>query len=97
MFLSDKTHTVNLQYLAKYEKQLAREQKILARRRRRLKLLIANCLKTVTTKGCDYKVAKLSEEIASFRKDLLLKITFNIIEGLNVEGMVKNRCSAKDR
>jgi len=83
----------NPKYSNKYQKRLARAQRILARRvkisKRRERARI--------------RVAKIHEKIADSRKDALHKFTTNIvrrfdkiyIEDLNLRGMTKNHCLAR--
>lgn len=101
--LSDKTEVVNPKFLAKYEKKLAREQKILARRRDAAKAANRKLSESRNYQKQRLKVAMVHEKIANQRKDFLHKTSFNliknhdviVIEDLNVKGMVKNRRLAK--
>ena len=101
--LSDGTKVANPKFLAKLQSKLAREQKILAKRR-----AVAKADQRKLSDSCNYqkqkiKVAKVYEKIANTRKDFLHKLSFNIIknhdviaiEDLNVKGMVKNHKLAK--
>ena len=101
--LSDKTEVVNPKFLAKYEKKLAREQKILAKRREVAKAANRKLSESRNYQKQRLKVAKVYEKIANCRKDFLHKTSFDliknhdviVIEDLNVKGMVKNRRLAK--
>ncbi len=101
--LSDKTEVVNPKFLAKYEKKLAREQKILAKRREVAKAANRKLSESRNYQKQRLKVAKVYEKIANCRKNFLHKTSFNliknhdviVIEDLNVKGMVKNRRLAK--
>ena len=101
--LSDETRVVNPKFLAKYEKKLAREQKILARRRDAAKAANRKLSESRNYQKQRLKVAMVHEKIANRRKDFLHKTSFNliknhdviVIEDLNVKGMVKNRRLAK--
>ncbi|MEK6200355.1 MAG: IS200/IS605 family element RNA-guided endonuclease TnpB [Psychrobacter sp.] len=101
--LSNGTKVANPKFLSKLQDRLAREQKILAKRR-----LVAKAQQRKLSESRNYqkqktKVAKVYEKITNSRKDFLHKLSFNIIknhdviaiEDLNVKGMVKNRKLAK--
>jgi putative transposase len=101
--LSDGMKVANPKFLSKLQDRLAREQKILAKRR-----LVAKAQQRKLSESRNYqkqktKVAKVYEKITNSRKDFLHKLSFNIIknhdviaiEDLNVKGMVKNRKLAK--
>ena len=101
--LSDGSKVANPKFLAKLQDKLAREQKILAKRRE-----VAKADQRKLTESRNYqkqklKVAKVYEKITNSRKDFLHKLSFNLIknhdviatEGLNVKGMVKNKNLAK--
>lgn len=101
--LSDGTKVANPKFLAKLQAKLAREQKILAKRR-----AVAKAEQRKLTESRNYqkqklKVAKVYEKITNSRTDFLHKLSHGIIknhdviaiEDLNVKGMVKNRKLAK--
>ena len=101
--LSDGSKVANPKFLSKLQGKLAREQKILAKRR-----AVANAQQRKLSDSRNYqkqriKVAKIYEQITNSRKDFLHKLSFNLIknhdviaiENLNVKGMVKNRKLAK--
>ena len=101
--LSDGTKVANPKFLSRLQDKLAREQKILAKRRAVAK---ANQRKLSDSRNYQkqkVKVAKVYEKITNIRKDFLHKLSFNLIknhdviaiEDLNVKGMVKNRKLAK--
>ena len=100
---SDGTRVVNPKFLAKYEKKLAREQKILSKRREVAKSNNRKLSESANYQKQRLKVAKVYEKITNCRKDFLHKISSNLIknhdaiaiEDLNVKGMVKNRRLAK--
>ena len=100
---SDGTRVVNPNFLSKYEKKLAREQKILSKRREAAKAANRNLSESANYQKQRLKVAKVYEKITNCRKDFLHKISSNLIknhdaitmEDLNVKGMVKNRRLAK--
>lgn len=101
--LSDGTKVANPKFLAKLERKLAREQKILAKRREVAKAQQRKLSECSNYQKQRLKVAKVYEKITNTRKDFLHKLTFNLvknhdfiaIEDLNVKGMVKNRRLAK--
>lgn len=101
--LSDGTRVANPKFLAKYEAKLAREQKILAKRRAVAKTANKKLSESSNYQKQRIKVAKVYEKTTNARKDFLHKLTFNLIknhdvivvEDLNVKGMVKNRKLAK--
>ncbi|MBP2280804.1 putative transposase [Psychrobacter sp. PL19] len=101
--LSDGSKVANPKFLSKLQNKLAREQKILAKRR-----LVAKTQQRKLSESSNYqkqktKVAKVYEKITNARKDFLHKLSFNLIknhdviaiEDLNVKGMVKNHKLAK--
>ena len=101
--LSDGSKVANPKFLAKLQDKLAREQKILAKRRE-----VAKADQRKLTESRNYqkqklKVAKVYEKITNSRKDFLHKLSFNLIknhdviatEDLNVKGMIKNHKLAK--
>ena len=101
--LSDGSKVANPKFLSKLQGKLAREQKVLAKRR-----AVANAQQRKLSDSRNYqkqriKVAKIYEQITNSRKDFLHKLSFNLIknhdviaiENLNVKGMVKNRKLAK--
>ncbi|MDN3397437.1 IS200/IS605 family element RNA-guided endonuclease TnpB [Psychrobacter sp. APC 3426] len=101
--LSDGSKVANPTFLSKLQHKLAREQKILAKRRAVAK---ANQRKLSDSRNYQkqkIKVAKVYERITNCRKDFLHKLSFNLIknhdviaiEDLNVKGMVKNKKLAK--
>ncbi|MDN3397251.1 IS200/IS605 family element RNA-guided endonuclease TnpB [Psychrobacter sp. APC 3426] len=101
--LSDGTKVANPKFLSRLQDKLAREQKILAKRRAVAK---ANQRKLSDSRNYQkqkVKVAKVYEKITNIRKDFLHKLSFTLIknhdviaiEDLNVKGMVKNRKLAK--
>src|SRR5690606_31085230 len=89
--------------LSKLQDKLAREQKILAKRRAVAKADQRKLSESRNYQKQKTKVAKVYEKITNTRKDFLHKLSFNIIknhdviaiEDLNVKGMVKNRKIAK--
>ena len=101
--LSDSTEVVNPKFLAKYEEKLAREQKILSRRREAAKADNRTLSESRNYQKQRLKVAKVYEKIANCRKNFLHKTSTKLIknhdviaiEDLNVKGMVKNRRLAK--
>ena len=101
--LSDGTKVANPKFLSKLQHKLAREQKILARRR-----VVANAQQRKLSDSRNYqkqriKVAKIYEQITNSRTDFLHKLSFNLIknhdviaiEDLNVKGMVKHKKLSK--
>lgn len=101
--LSNGCRVANPKFLSTLQDKLAREQKILAKRRE-----VATVANRKLSDSRNYqkqrvKVAKVYEQITNSRKDFLHKLSFNIIknhdviaiEDLNVKGMVKNRKLAK--
>ncbi|MDN3399137.1 IS200/IS605 family element RNA-guided endonuclease TnpB [Psychrobacter sp. APC 3426] len=101
--LSDGSKVANPTFLSKLQHKLAREQKILAKRRAVAK---ANQRKLSDSRNYQkqkVKVAKVYEKITNIRKDFLHKLSFTLIknhdviaiEDLNVKGMVKNRKLSK--
>ena len=101
--LSDGSKVANPKFLSKLQHKLAREQKILAKRRAVAK---ANQRKLSDSRNYQkqkIKVAKVYERITNCRKDFLHKLSFTLIknhdviavEDLNVKGMVKNKKLAK--
>lgn len=101
--LSDGNRVANPKFLAKFETKLAREQKVLAKRRTVAKAANKKFSDSSNYQKQRIKVAKVYEKITNARKDFLHKLTFNLIknhdvivvEDLNVKGMVKNRKLAK--
>ena len=101
--LSDGTKVANPKFLAKLQDKLAREQKILAKRREVAKADQRKLSESRNYQKQKLKVAKIYEKITNSRKDFLHKLSFNLvknhdviaIEDLNVKGMVKNRKLAK--
>ncbi|WP_313596651.1 IS200/IS605 family element RNA-guided endonuclease TnpB [Psychrobacter sanguinis] len=101
--LSDGTKVANPKFLSKLEQKLAREQKILAKRREVAKAQQRKLSESSNYQKQRLKVAKVYEKITNTRKDFLHKLSFNLIknhdviaiEDLNVKGMVKNRKLAK--
>ncbi|MFK4002242.1 IS200/IS605 family element RNA-guided endonuclease TnpB [Psychrobacter namhaensis] len=101
--LSDGSKVANPTFLSQLQDKLAREQKILAKRRAVAK---ANQRKLSDSRNYQkqkVKVAKVYEKITNIRKDFLHKLSFNLIknhdviaiEDLNVKGMVKNKKLSK--
>ena len=101
--LSNGCRVANPKFLAKLQDKLAREQKILAKRRAVAKADQRKLSESGNYQKQKLKVAKVYEKITNSRKDFLHKLSFNIIknhdviaiEDLNVKGMVKNRKLAK--
>ena len=101
--LSDGSKVANPKFLAKLQDKLAREQKILAKRRGVAKAANRKLSESRNYQKQKLRVAKVYEKIANTRKDFLHKLSFNLIknhdviaiEDLNVKGMVKNRKLAK--
>lgn len=101
--LSDGSKVANPKFLAKLQNKLAREQRILAKRREVTKADQRKLSDSRNYQKQKIKVAKVYEKITNTRKDFLHKLSFNIIknhdviaiEDLNVKGLVKNRKLAK--
>ncbi|MED6317763.1 MAG: IS200/IS605 family element RNA-guided endonuclease TnpB [Pseudomonadota bacterium] len=101
--LSDGTKVANPKFLSKLQGKLAREQKVLAKRRSAAKADRRKLSESRNYQKQKLKVAKVYEKITNKRADFLHKLSFNIIknhdviaiEDLNVKGMVKNRKLAK--
>ena len=101
--LSDSTKVANPKFLSKLQAKLAREQKILAKRRAVAKADQRKLSESRNYQKQKIKVAKVYEKITNTRKDFLHKLSFNLIknhdviaiEDLNVKGMVKNHKLAK--
>lgn len=101
--LSDGSKLASPKFLAKLKHKLAREQRILAKRREVAKKANRKLSESRNYQKQKIKVAKVYENITNSRKDFLHKLSFNIIknhdviaiEDLNVKGMVKNRKIAK--
>ena len=101
--LSNATKVANPKFLSKLQAKLAREQKILAKRRAVAKAEQRKLSESRNYQKQKIKVAKVYDKITNARKDFLHKLSFNIIknhdviaiEDLNVKGMVKNRKLAK--
>lgn len=101
--LSDGSKLASPKFLAKLKNKLAREQRILAKRRKVAKKANRKLSDSRNYQKQKIKVAKVYENITNSRKDFLHKLSFNIIknhdviaiEDLNVKGMVKNRKIAK--
>lgn len=97
------TKVANPKFLSKLQDRLAKEQKILAKRREVAKAANRKLSDSRNYQKQKTKVAKVYEKITNTRKDFLHKLSFNIIknhdviaiEDLNVKGMVKNRKLAK--
>jgi putative transposase len=101
--LSNGTRVANPKFLSKLQDKLAREQKILAKRRAVAKADQRKLSDSRNYQKQKLKVAKVYEKITNCRKDFLHKLSFNLIknhdviaiEDLNVKGMVKNHKLAK--
>ena len=101
--LSDGSKVANPKFLSKLQHKLAREQKILAKRRAVAKADQRKLSDSRNYQKQKVKVAKVYEKITNIRKDFLHKLSFNLIENhdviaiedLNVKGMVKNRKLSK--
>ncbi|MGO1473520.1 MAG: IS200/IS605 family element RNA-guided endonuclease TnpB [Psychrobacter sp.] len=101
--LSDGSKVANPKLLSKLQHKLAREQKILAKRRAVAKADQRKLSDSRNYQKQKVKVAKVYEKITNIRKDFLHKLSFNLIknhdviaiEDLNVKGMVKNRKLSK--
>ena len=101
--LSDGSKVANPKFLSKLQHKLAREQKILAKRRAVAKAANRKLSDSRNYQKQKVKVAKVHEHITNSRTDFLHKLSFNIvknhdiiaIENLNVKGMVKNHTLAK--
>ena len=101
--LSDGTKVANPKFLSKLQDRLAREQKILAKRREGAKAANRKLSDSRNYQKQKTKVAKVYEKITNTRKDFLHKLSFTLIknhdviavEDLNVKGMVKNKKLAK--
>jgi len=80
-------------YLRKYEKQLAKAQRELARKKKGSR----------NREKARFKVARIHAKIADSRRDFTHKLSTSLIRGygfiaiedLNIRGMVKNHCLAK--
>ena len=101
--LSDGSKVANPKFLSKLQHKLAREQKILAKRRAVAKVANRKLSDSRNYQKQKFKVAKVYEQITNSRTDFLHKLSFNLIknhdviaiEDLNVKGMVKNHKFAK--
>ncbi|MDN3398981.1 IS200/IS605 family element RNA-guided endonuclease TnpB [Psychrobacter sp. APC 3426] len=101
--LSDGSKVANPKFLSRLQHKLAREQKILAKRRAVAKANQRKLSESRNYQKQKVKVAKVYERITNCRKDFLHKLSFNLIknhdviaiEDLNVKGMVKNRKLSK--
>lgn len=101
--LSDSTKVANPKFLSKLEQKLAREQKILSKRRQVAKSKGRKLSESSNYQKQKLKVAKIYEKTINTRKDFLHKLSFNLVknhdliavENLNVKGMVKNKNLAK--
>ena len=101
--LSDGSKVANPKFLSKLQHKLAREQKILAKRRAVAKAANRKLSDSRNYQKQKVKVAKVYEHITNSRTDFLHKLSFNIvknhdiiaIENLNVKGMVKNHTLAR--
>ncbi|MDN3397634.1 RNA-guided endonuclease TnpB family protein [Psychrobacter sp. APC 3426] len=101
--LSDGTKVANPTFLSQLQDKLAREQKILAKRRAVAKADQRKLSESRNYQKQKLKVAKVYERITNCRKDFLHKLSFTLIknhdviaiEDLNVKGMVKNRKLSK--
>ncbi len=101
--LSDGTKVSNPKFLSKLQCKLAREQKILAKRREVAKTANRKLSDSRNYQKQKVKVAKVYEKITNKRRDFLHKLSCTIIknhdvitiEDLNVKGMVKNHNLAK--
>ena len=101
--LSDGSKVANPKFLSKLQDKLAREQKILAKRRAVAKVANRKLSDSRNYQKQKFKVAKVYEQITNSRTDFLHKLSFNLIknhdviaiEDLNVKGMVKNHKLAK--
>ena len=101
--LSNGTKYKNLKYFRKFEKKLAKEQRILSRRKR---LAINRKCKLIDAKNYQKqkrKVARIHEKIVNTRNDYLHKLSADIvkshdiigIEDLQVSNMLQNKKLAK--
>lgn len=101
--LSDGSKVANPKFLSKLQSKLAREQKILTKRRAVAKADQRKLSDSRNYQKQKLKVAKVYERITNCRKDFLHKLSFTLIknhdviaiEDLNVKGMVKNRKLSK--
>ena len=101
--LSNSTKVANPKFLLKLEQKLAREQKILSKRRQVAKSKGRKLSESSNYQKQKLKVAKIYEKIINTRKDFLHKLSFNLVknhdliavENLNVKGIVKNKNLAK--
>ena len=101
--LSDGSKVANPKFLSKLQHKLAREQKILAKRRAVAKVANRKLSDSRNYQKQKFKVAKVYEKITNSRTDFLHKLSLNLIknhdviaiEDLNVKGMVKNHKLAK--
>ncbi len=78
--LSDGTKVANPKFLAKFKHKLAREQKVLARRREAAKAANRKLSESSNYQQQRIKVAKLYEKITHCRKNFLHKLSFNLIK-----------------
>lgn len=87
----------------KYQEKLAKEQRILARRKYKAKQLGKSLADSKNYQKQKLKVAKIYEKMTNARKDFQHKLSTNIVknhdiictETLNIKNMVKNRNLAK--
>ena len=101
--LSDGSKVANPKFLSKLQHKLAREQKILAKRRAVAEVANRKLSDSRNYQKQKFKVAKVYEQITNSRTDFLHKLSFNLIknhdviaiEDLNIKGMVKNHKLAK--
>ncbi|MDN3399572.1 IS200/IS605 family element RNA-guided endonuclease TnpB [Psychrobacter sp. APC 3426] len=101
--LSDGSKVANPKFLSKLQHKLAREQKILTKRRAVAKADQRKLSDSRNYQKQKVKVAKVYEKITNARKDFLHKLSLSLIknhdviaiEDLNVKGMVKNRKLSK--
>ncbi len=101
--LSDGSKVANPKFLSKLQDKLAKEQKILARRREVAKAQQRKLSDSRNYQKQKIKVAKVYEKITNKRTDFLHKLSYKIIknhdviaiEDLNVKGMVKNKKLSK--
>nr|WP_265090480.1 transposase [Psychrobacter fulvigenes] len=82
--LSDGTKVANPKFLSKLQNKLAREQKILAKRREGAKAANRKLSDSRNYQKQKINVAKVYERITNCRKDFLHKLSFNLIENHDV-------------
>ena len=82
--LSDGSKVANPKFLSKLQHKLAREQKILAKRRAVAKVANRKLSDSRNYQKQKFKVAKVYEQITNSRTDFLHKLSFNLIKNHDV-------------